>query len=63
MVPRATTRNMRRRHRPGPYYLEDSVPAIFAVGDVRAGSVKQLASPVGEGAMATQLLRRCLEAR
>jgi thioredoxin reductase (NADPH) len=45
------------------YYLEDSVPAIFAVGDVRAGSVKRVASAVGEGAMATQLVRRRLEAQ
>ena len=39
-----------------PYYLEASAPGIFAAGDVRAGSVKRVASAVGEGAMAIQLL-------
>jgi thioredoxin reductase (NADPH) len=35
-----------------PYLLETSVPGIFAVGDVRHGSVKRVASGVGEGSMA-----------
>lgn len=35
-----------------PYLLETSVPGIFAVGDVRHGSVKRVASAVGEGSMA-----------
>src|ERR687891_422441 len=35
-----------------PYYLEASVPGVFAAGDVRANSVKRGASAVGEGAMA-----------
>ena len=35
-----------------PYLLETSVPGIFAVGDVRAGSVKRVAAAVGEGSMA-----------
>ena len=35
-----------------PYYLEASVPGVFAAGDVRANSVKRVASAVGEGAMA-----------
>src|SRR6266545_387146 len=35
-----------------PFYLESSVPGIFAAGDVRANSVKRVASAVGEGAMA-----------
>jgi len=34
-----------------PYLLETSVPGIFAVGDVRRGSVKRVASAVGEGSM------------
>jgi thioredoxin reductase (NADPH) len=45
-----------------PYYLEGSVPGIFAAGDVRANSVKRVASAVGEGAMAIQLVHRYLEA-
>ena len=35
-----------------PYFLESSVPGVFAAGDVRANSVKRVASAVGEGAMA-----------
>ena len=35
-----------------PYHLESSVPGVFAAGDVRAESVKRVASAVGEGAMA-----------
>jgi thioredoxin reductase (NADPH) len=44
-----------------PFYLESSVPGIFAVGDVRANSVKRVASAVGEGAMAVTLVHRYLE--
>jgi thioredoxin reductase (NADPH) len=39
------------------------VPGIFAAGDVRANSVKRVASAVGEGAMAKQLVHRYLEAQ
>ncbi len=46
-----------------PFYLEASVPGIFAAGDVRANSVKRVASAVGEGAMAVTLVHRYLEAR
>ncbi|MBL7254091.1 FAD-dependent oxidoreductase [Paractinoplanes lichenicola] len=46
-----------------PFYLECSVPGIFAAGDVRANSVKRVASAVGEGAMAVTLVHRYLEAR
>ena len=46
-----------------PYYLEASVPGVFAAGDVRANSIKRVASAVGEGAMAIQLLHRYLEHR
>ena len=35
--------------------LETSLPGVFAVGDVRSGSVKRVASAVGEGAMAIRL--------
>jgi thioredoxin reductase (NADPH) len=45
-----------------PYYLEASVPGVFAAGDARANSVKRVASAVGEGAMAIQLVHRYLEA-
>jgi thioredoxin reductase (NADPH) len=46
-----------------PYYLEASAPGVFAAGDVRANSVKRVASAVGEGAMAIQLLHSYLEHR
>jgi thioredoxin reductase (NADPH) len=46
-----------------PYYLEASAPGVFAAGDVRANSVKRVASAVGEGAMAIQLLHGYLEHR
>ena len=46
-----------------PYYLEASVPGVFAAGDARTNSVKRVASAVGEGAMAIQLVHRYLEAR
>lgn len=45
-----------------PYHLETSVPGVFAAGDVRADSVKRVASAVGEGAMAVSLVHRYLEA-
>jgi thioredoxin reductase (NADPH) len=43
-----------------PYLFETSVPRIFAVGDVRASSVKRVASAVGEGSVAVQLVHRVL---
>ncbi|HYO79899.1 MAG TPA: fused response regulator/thioredoxin-disulfide reductase, partial [Bryobacteraceae bacterium] len=43
-----------------PYLLEASVPGIFAVGDVRRGSVKRVASSVGEGAIAVQFVHQYL---
>jgi thioredoxin reductase (NADPH) len=46
-----------------PYHLEGSVPGIFAAGDARANSVKRVASAVGEGATAIQLVHRYLEAQ
>ena len=39
-----------------PYLFETSVPRIFAIGDVRSGSVKRVASAVGEGSVVVQLL-------
>jgi thioredoxin reductase (NADPH) len=44
-----------------PYLLESSVPGVFVAGDVRASSVKRVASAVGEGAMAVTLVHRYLE--
>ena len=46
-----------------PYHLESSVAGVFAAGDVRAESVKRVASAVGEGAMAVSLVHRYLEAQ
>ena len=46
-----------------PYYLEASASGVFAAGDVRANSIKRVASAVGEGAMAIQLLHTYLEHR
>jgi thioredoxin reductase (NADPH) len=47
------------RARP-PHLLETSIPGVFAVGDVRAGSVKRVASAVGEGSICIQLVHRVL---
>ncbi|MBN1667585.1 MAG: NAD(P)/FAD-dependent oxidoreductase, partial [Anaerolineales bacterium] len=44
-----------------PAFLETSVPGIFAAGDVRQGSTKQVASAVGEGATAALLIREYLK--
>jgi thioredoxin reductase (NADPH) len=43
-----------------PSLLETSVPGIFAVGDVRFGSVKRVASGVGEGSIAIQFVHQYL---
>ena len=43
-----------------PYPLETSLPGVFAAGDVRHGSMKRVASGVGEGAMAVALVHRYL---
>lgn len=39
-----------------PLLLESSMPGLFAAGDVRHGSVKRVASAVGEGSIAIQLV-------
>ncbi len=44
-----------------PYSLETSLPGVFAVGDVRAGNVKRVASAVGEGSIAISYVHRVLE--
>jgi len=43
-----------------PFFLETSQPGIFAVGDVHSGSVKRVASAVGEGSMAIRLVHQRL---
>ena len=44
-----------------PHMHETSVPGIFAVGDVRSGSVKRVASAVGEGSVVIQQVHRFLQ--
>lgn len=44
-----------------PFMLETNVPGIFAVGDVRDGSVKRVASAVGEGAIAVSMIHQYLK--
>ena len=43
-----------------PFLLETNVPGIFAVGDVRHGSIKRVASSVGEGSVAVQFIHQYL---
>jgi thioredoxin reductase (NADPH) len=43
-----------------PYLLESSVPGVFVAGDVRRGSVKRVASAVGEGSIAVQFVHQYL---
>src|SRR5450432_1391523 len=43
-----------------PYLLETSLPGVFAVGDIRAGSVKRVASAVGEGSMVVKFVHMVL---
>ncbi len=43
-----------------PYMLETSLPGVFAVGDVRSGNVKRVASAVGEGSISVHLVHRAL---
>jgi thioredoxin reductase (NADPH) len=43
-----------------PQMLETSLPAVFAVGDIRSGNVKRVASAVGEGAISIHLVHRAL---
>ena len=45
-----------------PLMLETSLPGVFAVGDVRSGSVKRVASAVGEGAISVHLVHQALAA-
>ena len=43
-----------------PQLLETSLPGVFAVGDIRSGNVKRVASAVGEGSIAIHLVHRAL---
>jgi thioredoxin reductase (NADPH) len=51
----------RQLHR-SPFLLETGMPGVFAAGDVRHGSIKRVASAVGEGSVAIQLLHRLFAA-
>ena len=58
-----TAEDLTRSHWPlprQPYLLETSLPGVFAVGDVRGGSVKRVASAVGEGSIAISFVHRVL---
>jgi thioredoxin reductase (NADPH) len=44
-----------------PYLLETSLPDVFAVGDVRGGSIKRVASAVGEGSIAISFVHKVLQ--
>jgi thioredoxin reductase (NADPH) len=46
-----------------PYSLETSIPGVFAIGDVRSGSIKRVAAAVGEGAGVVAQLHTYLSAR
>jgi thioredoxin reductase (NADPH) len=43
-----------------PYQFETSVPRVFAIGDVRSGTMKRVAAAVGEGSAAVQLVHKVL---
>ncbi len=59
-LPAATLADARWPHSRAPYLLETSRPGVFAVGDVRAGNVKRVASAVGEGSIAISFVHRVL---
>jgi thioredoxin reductase (NADPH) len=44
-----------------PYLLETSLPGVFAVGDVRGGSIKRVASAVGEGSVSVSLIHKVIQ--
>ncbi|MDE2451009.1 MAG: FAD-dependent oxidoreductase [Gammaproteobacteria bacterium] len=59
--PELTPGDLERWHLPRPpYLLETSIPGVFAAGDVHAGSVKRIASAVGEGSVTVQFVHRAL---
>jgi thioredoxin reductase (NADPH) len=60
LAPPVLDRDRWRRASRAPLPLETSLPGVFAAGDVRSGSIKRVASAVGEGSMAVQLVHRHL---
>ncbi len=44
-----------------PFLLETSLPGVFAVGDIRSGSIKRVASAVGEGSISVSFVHRVLQ--
>ena len=46
--------------RRAPHLLETTLPGVFAIGDVRAGNIKRVASAVGEGSVAIALIHKVL---
>ena len=58
--PAPTSRRPAGRCGRDPYPLETSVPGVFVAGDVRARSIKRVASAVGEGSMAVSLIHEYL---
>jgi len=44
-----------------PYLLETSLPGVFSAGDVRGGSIKRVASAVGEGSTVISFVHKILE--
>jgi thioredoxin reductase (NADPH) len=61
--PNLTAADLEAKHWPlarSPHLLETNLPGIFAVGDVRAGSVKRVAAAVGEGSTCVQLVHSVL---
>ena len=59
LTPDELRRRSGRSARP-PHLLETSLPGVFAVGDVRAGNVKRVASAVGEGSIAVSFVHQFL---
>lgn len=58
--PQLTESKHWKSNRP-PFLLETTHPGVFAAGDVRSGSVKRVASAVGEGAMAVQFVHEYMK--
>ncbi len=61
--PDLSAEDLRAAHWPltrAPYLLETSLPGIFAVGDVRSGNIKRVASAVGEGSIAVAFVHQVL---
>jgi thioredoxin reductase (NADPH) len=61
--PDLTTEDLHSGHWPlarRPHLLETSLPGVFAVGDVRGGNIKRVASAVGEGSIAVSFVHQVL---